>query len=124
LAWRGKSCYLTGLKSDSSSRSGRIAAMAASHAHIVLATALAGLALLGLGGCAPGDGETQTYYPEKNQYGTYDPAPQGNRQGVFGGDGLAIFGGGNKKKTEEGGSGIGVNSFLWRATLDTISFMP
>lgn len=98
--------------------------MAASHAHIVLATALAGLALLGLGGCAPGDGETQTYYPEKNQYGTYDPAPQGNRQGVFGGDGLAIFGGGNKKKTEEGGSGIGVNSFLWRATLDTISFMP
>ena len=23
-----------------------------------------------------------------------------------------------------GGSGIGVNSFLWRATLDTVSFMP
>jgi hypothetical protein len=27
-------------------------------------------------------------------------------------------------KDREGGSGIGVNSFLWRASLDTISFMP
>ena len=90
-----------------------------------IALAAAGLALAALAGCAPGDGETQTYFPEKNQYGTYDPAPQGQRQGVFGGDGLAIFGGGQKKKDEGGGSGgIGVNSFLWRATLDTISFMP
>ena len=36
--------------------------------------------------------------------------------------GNKLFGGDD----EEGptGSGIGVNSFLWRATLDTISFMP
>ncbi|HLT76336.1 MAG TPA: DUF3576 domain-containing protein [Ferrovibrio sp.] len=83
-------------------------------------------ALLALAGCAsPNDGETQTYFPEKDQTGSYNPAPTTARQGVFGGDGLAIFGGGQKKKSEEGGSGgIGVNSFLWRATLDTISFMP
>ncbi len=28
------------------------------------------------------------------------------------------------KKDSQGGSGIGVNGFLWRASLDTISFMP
>ncbi len=34
-----------------------------------------------------------------------------------------IFGGGNTEDSA-GAAGIGVNSFLWRATLDTISFMP
>src|SRR3546814_471878 len=82
--------------------------------------------MLSLGGCAsPDDGETKTYYPEKGPYGTYNPAPSSERDSVFGGGGLDIFGS-NKKKPEEGGggSGIGVNSYLWRATLDTISFMP
>ena len=42
---------------------------------------------------------------------------------IFGGDGLAgIFG--SKKSAAEEDSGIGVNSFLWRAALDTVSFMP
>lgn len=36
--------------------------------------------------------------------------------------GLDIFGG--DKKRPEDGAGIGVNGFLWRATLDTINFMP
>ena len=45
----------------------------------------------------------------------------GDRQTIFGEGGLSILG--NDKK-EESGSVIGVNSFLWRATLDTISFMP
>ncbi len=40
---------------------------------------------------------------------------------IFGPDGLSILGGGDD---EQGGGGIGVNSFLWRASLDTISFMP
>lgn len=82
--------------------------------------------LLALGGCAsPDDGETKTYYPEKGPYGTYNPAPGGDRETVFGSGGLDILGSG-KKKTDEGtgGGGIGVNSYLWRATLDTISFMP
>jgi hypothetical protein len=36
--------------------------------------------------------------------------------------GLTILGG---RKGEEGAGGaLGVNSFLWRATLDTLSFMP
>lgn len=82
-------------------------------------------ALLALAGCAEGDGSTQTYYPEKGPGGTYNPAPSAERQSVFGSGGLNILGGGNKKADDGAGSGgIGVNSFLWRATLDTVSFMP
>jgi hypothetical protein len=36
--------------------------------------------------------------------------------------GINMFGGPEKKAEE--GNGIGVNGFLWRATLDTVSFMP
>lgn len=41
---------------------------------------------------------------------------------IFGKDGIILFG----KKKEEGGAGTGVavNTFLWRASLDTLSFMP
>lgn len=41
--------------------------------------------------------------------------------------GITIFGGGTEKGQEDGrggGGGLGVNAFLWRATLDTLSFMP
>lgn len=40
---------------------------------------------------------------------------------IFGKDGLILFG---KKKEEGGTGGVAVNSFLWRASLDTLSFMP
>jgi hypothetical protein len=42
---------------------------------------------------------------------------------IFGDGGLQLFGGGDEKEASRGG-GIGVNSFLWRASLDTVSFMP
>ncbi len=41
---------------------------------------------------------------------------------VFGKDGLRIFG--REGESDTGASGIGVNSYLWRASLDTVSFMP
>jgi hypothetical protein len=46
-----------------------------------------------------------------------------DERGKITGDGLFLLGG---KKDKEGmsGSPIGVNSFLWRASLDTLSFMP
>ena len=50
----------------------------------------------------------------------------GPRQTIFGADEnnlLDIFGPGGSNDGG-GGGGIGVNSFLWRATLDTLSFMP
>lgn len=41
---------------------------------------------------------------------------------ITGDDGIQLFGLGSDRGG--GGSGIGVNSFLWQATLDTLSFMP
>jgi hypothetical protein len=43
--------------------------------------------------------------------------------------GILIFGtdrsgSGNRGAGADGGAGIGVNAYLWRATLDTLSFMP
>ncbi len=42
---------------------------------------------------------------------------------IFGEGGLN-FGGKEEKRQGQGGTGIGVNAYLWRASLDTISFMP
>jgi len=42
---------------------------------------------------------------------------------IFGKDGLSLLG--NKsERNDTGANGIEVNSFLWRASLDTVSFMP
>lgn len=35
-----------------------------------------------------------------------------------------FFGNGSRQGRSTGEAGIGVNAFLWRATLDTLSFMP
>jgi len=44
---------------------------------------------------------------------------------ILGKDGLGLGLFGHKKEGEDAGAtGIGVNSFLWRASLDTVAFMP
>ena len=58
-----------------------------------------------------------------------DPDPYGKREdGLFGKEGIQLFNTGRPSGSasggEGGGGGIGVNAYLWRATLDTISFMP
>ncbi len=46
-------------------------------------------------------------------------------QTVFGPGGLNFLGAfGEDQDDAPGGGGIGVNSYLWRASLDTVSFMP
>jgi len=78
-----------------------------------------------LGACAYAD-SNQTY-PTGSDYrnariGGGDPNNVGS---IFGPGGVSILGGGEDATTGQGpGTGIGVNSFLWRASLDTISFMP
>ncbi len=47
-------------------------------------------------------------------------APRGKLTGE--GGGFSLFGGDSSKT--KGGGLIGVNAFLWRATLDTLSFLP
>lgn len=46
------------------------------------------------------------------------------RGSLTGEGGLFSFGGNDEDKNNSGGGNLGVNAFLWRATLDTISFMP
>lgn len=46
--------------------------------------------------------------------------PRSGDGSIFGGDGIS-FGG---KKNEDSASGLGVNAYLWRSSLDTLSFMP
>lgn len=67
-------------------------------------------------------GYGEAIYPETR--GEEDRAPvYGERESVFGEGGLT-FGGDDAQQQQQPDSGIGVNSFLWRASLDTISFMP
>lgn len=42
----------------------------------------------------------------------------------FGGDGLTFGGSGRGKSDGAGVDGLAVNSYLWRASLDTLSFVP
>ena len=54
---------------------------------------------------------------------TYDPRWRGAEQAggsIFGSGGVTLF----SDEGEAPASGIGVNALLWRATLDTVSFMP
>jgi hypothetical protein len=61
----------------------------------------------------------------ESDYPTPDSKKQQQVQGkAFGEGGLTIFGSGEEPESGAGGSIIGVNSYLWRATLDTVSFMP
>lgn len=76
-----------------------------------------------LAGC-----EAETTYEEREetvgnrgQRGTYTNEP---RETIFGPGGLSLLGGEESGEARGGGSPIAVNSYLWRASLDTISFMP
>lgn len=65
--------------------------------------------------------ETKAEYPTRNQ-GDKD-ATYGEREGLFGKGGIGLFGG-SKKENQAASIGITVNAYLWRAALDTVSFMP
>lgn len=78
------------------------------------------IATIALAACSGSGIQTEAKYPtgaDRNITGNniYDDAPS-----IFGDEGLGI--GGDRKKDD--GAGITVNAFLWRAALDTVSFMP
>jgi len=86
---------------------------------------LASLALL-ISGCGL---KTEADYPNKDRANpgniVYDSQLGGKPdKSVFGDGGLDLFRLGDNRKNIQGGPGIAVNSFLWRASLDTIAFMP
>jgi hypothetical protein len=95
------------------------------HSSIVRAAALFAAAAFGLSACA---GVQRSANPPVKVPGTeyvFLPEDEYDRASdrVTGEVGLRLFGPRNELD-QGGGGGIGVNSFLWRASLDTISFMP
>jgi len=88
------------------------------HRSLRVASAIATITLLTA--CS----STQSVYPDK-RYGDSAPTWSNEQQegGIFGQGGITLFGG-DKKKAENAGAAIGVNSYLWRASLDTLGFMP
>lgn len=75
-----------------------------------------------LAGCGPGSLRT----PGLDEYN--EDSRRSTVQGRLGGtDGILLFGTDRSQQrgaADQGGIGIGVNAFLWRASLDTLSFMP
>jgi hypothetical protein len=71
--------------------------------------------LMALGACSQGESFKPT--AEKDE--------RWQRQGkLTGEEGINLMGGKPSEDGTAGGSGVAVNSYLWRATLDTLSFMP
>ena len=84
------------------------------------ALALSALSLVALSAC---EGvEVEEKYPSSyarkasDDTSIYEPG-----KGVFGDDSIFST---KKKETNDAGGNIGVNTYLWRAALDTVSFMP
>ena len=77
------------------------------------------LAGLLLSGCGPSKGG----FPGQDQTGRDTPHPDqpGGRERGSLFSGVKVFNGKSNKTTS---AGIGVNSYLWRASLDTLAFMP
>ena len=83
-------------------------------------SAFALLSLLAVSGCS--GVETEAKYPTGADRALTGGDIYAEPESIFGKDGLQVFGG--RKKSDEDASGITVNSYLWRASLDTVSFMP
>lgn len=81
--------------------------------------ALAALASVAVAGCGADLRPSDSATPVNDQETRY-----ASRPGLFGPDGLTLSTDPSRREPDGGGSGIGVNSFLWRATLDTVVFMP
>lgn len=65
--------------------------------------------------------ESKAEYPTRRA-GDQAPIYNNKRPGIFGEGGIGLFS--SKKNNDSAASGIAVNAYLWRASLDTLSFMP
>ncbi|KZD12840.1 hypothetical protein AUP43_00425 [Oceanibaculum pacificum] len=77
-----------------------------------------------LAACSSGSGGSNTRYeyPTMRPGATQTSIFGQEEEGLLGPGGLSLLGGDDEE--QRGGPGIGVNAFLWRASLDTVSFMP
>lgn len=63
--------------------------------------------------------KTETVFPKSKE-----DERREKRGKLFGEEGLVLFGGDKKGNNTGGGTGVGVNTHLWRASLETLSFLP
>lgn len=78
--------------------------------------------LTGLAGC--GGADIDYTYPQDNVYGkpiTAKEAARENENTLF--NAVGLFGDSDKDKNQQP-AGLAVNSYLWNASLDTLSFLP
>ena len=87
----------------------------------VVLTVLLAISSFAITSCDTYRGEAK--YPSGHDRTTTGGDIYGERESILGKGGLNIFGGKNEEKND-GSTGIGVNSYLWRAALDTVTFMP
>jgi predicted component of type VI protein secretion system len=87
----------------------------------VILSAVAVAALLGLAGCEGVKPEAS--YPNR-QEGSDKLIYSDEKRDTIWGEGTSLGDRLFRSKETDTNTGIGVNSFLWRASLDTISFMP
>lgn len=86
------------------------------------AALIAGLALaFGLAGCS-GGGTAGDSYRTSPEYSSQSAADAENRDTIFSDGGLGINLFGSDKEGRDGA--VAVNAFLWRASLDTVAFLP
>lgn len=85
----------------------------------LLASALV-ISALALSAC----GQGKAVYPTRDRGESAPRMSNEPRHTVFGDEGLFSQLQNGKKDDGNGSGGIGVNSFLWRAALDTVAFMP
>ena len=81
--------------------------------------ALSLMLLLGLSAC--GQSTPSTIAPNA----MFEPGPQSGS--ILGDDSMSFMFGDRNKRAQGGGGGaggVGVNAYLWRGALDTLSFMP
>jgi hypothetical protein len=71
-----------------------------------------------LAGCSDVDRD-DTYNTDKDRNSRYAYGSVASQKG-----GLSLLGGGRDEEKKSPGGGVGVNAYLWRAALDTLSFMP
>ena len=64
-------------------------------------------------------------YPDKQAGDTPHPWSSLKNDNVFGEGGVSILGwGGDSKNQAAAGSSVAINAYLWRASLDTLAFLP
>jgi len=86
------------------------------HGYRILPLALALALPIALTACTKGR------YVQEDEYA--DPRYDGNVRGSIFGDNGVVFGIGGKQGRGTEGGALGVNAYLWRGALDTLSFMP